>query len=212
MNVFFMCQQPASEGGETPIADTRKVLSSIDPAILEKFRSKKVLYRRTFRLGTGLTWQTAFGAESQSAVEEYCARRSITCTWTEDGDLRTAQVRDPIAIHPNTGEEVWFNHATFFHISTLQPDVRKALLSLAGPDNLPANSYYGDGAEIEPETMDLLRDAYHKHTIVFPWRAGDMLALDNMLMCHGRRPFSGQRRVLVAMSEEYSPDSDVRAG
>jgi hypothetical protein len=33
-----------------------------------------------------------------------------------------------------------------------------------------------------------------------PWRRGDLLLIDNMLTAHGRRPCTGDRRVLVAMS------------
>ncbi|MBD5633245.1 MAG: TauD/TfdA family dioxygenase, partial [Candidatus Eremiobacteraeota bacterium] len=32
-----------------------------------------------------------------------------------------------------------------------------------------------------------------------PWQRGDALWIDNMLACHGRSPFRGERRVLVAM-------------
>ncbi|MEV5548310.1 TauD/TfdA family dioxygenase [Streptomyces sp. NPDC052309] len=32
------------------------------------------------------------------------------------------------------------------------------------------------------------------------WAAGDLLLIDNVLVAHGRRPFTGRRRVLVAMS------------
>lgn len=34
-----------------------------------------------------------------------------------------------------------------------------------------------------------------------PWRAGDLMLIDNVLVAHGRRPFEGARRVLVAMSD-----------
>jgi len=33
------------------------------------------------------------------------------------------------------------------------------------------------------------------------WRTGDVLLVDNVLLAHGRRPFTGDRRVLVAMSD-----------
>jgi hypothetical protein len=33
------------------------------------------------------------------------------------------------------------------------------------------------------------------------WVAGDVLLIDNVLVAHGRRPFEGSRRVLVAMSD-----------
>ncbi len=35
---------------------------------------------------------------------------------------------------------------------------------------------------------------------LFEWRAGDLLVVDNVLAAHGRMPFSGARRVLLAMT------------
>jgi alpha-ketoglutarate-dependent taurine dioxygenase len=32
------------------------------------------------------------------------------------------------------------------------------------------------------------------------WNTGDLLVIDNVLVGHGRRPFTGSRRVLVAMT------------
>jgi hypothetical protein len=52
--------------------------------------------------------------------------------------------------------------------------------------------------------MDELRSAYLKETIFFPWRRGDVLFLDNMLMAHGRAPYTGPRKVLVGMADAVS--------
>jgi alpha-ketoglutarate-dependent taurine dioxygenase len=71
--------------------------------------------------------------------------------------LRTRAVRPALSRHPKTGEKLWFNHATFFHISTLAPDVRDALLAGFAGSELPANSFNGDGTEIEPEVAELAR-------------------------------------------------------
>jgi hypothetical protein len=58
--------------------------------------------------------------------------------------------------------------------------------------------------------MAALRDAYDQETVMFPWQAGDVLMLDNMLVAHGRAPFVGPRKVVVGMAETYGrPPSDA---
>jgi alpha-ketoglutarate-dependent taurine dioxygenase len=108
---------------------------------------------------------------------------------------------------------VWFNHGTFFHVSTLDPETRLALLAQVGEADLPNNTYYGDGSPIEPEVLDHLREAYRRETVSFPWEAGDVLMVDNMLVAHGRSPFAGPRQILVGMSHPISSDdlADVTA-
>jgi len=94
----------------------------------------------------------------------------------------------------------WFNHAAFFHVSTLDAPIRDALLSQFSEEDLPSNTYYGDGEPIEPGVLDQLRSAYSDATRVFAWQVGDLLLLDNMLMAHGREPFTGPRSILVGLA------------
>jgi alpha-ketoglutarate-dependent taurine dioxygenase len=99
---------------------------------------------------------------------------------------------------------VWFNHAAFFHVSTLEPSIREPLLAEFPEADLPHNTYYGDGSAIEPAVLDEIRAAYQQEMVIFPWQAGDILMLDNMLTAHGRMPFMGGRKVVVGMAEEFS--------
>jgi alpha-ketoglutarate-dependent taurine dioxygenase len=199
--IFFFCRQPAAERGETPIADVRRVLQRIDPEIRERFAQKGWMYVRNFGDGFGLAWPTVFQTDDRQKVEEHCAKSDIQIEWKEENRLRTRAVRPALSRHPKTGETVWFNHATFFHISTLEKDIRDGLLEEFGESDLPANTYYGDGSPIEPEVMEHLREAYRRETVSFPWQKGDLLLLDNMLVAHGRAPFSGARQILVGMAD-----------
>jgi alpha-ketoglutarate-dependent taurine dioxygenase len=204
LKIFFMCQQPAEHGGETPIVDCRRILARIDPPVRDRFLAKGWMYVRNFGGGVGLDWQTVFQTADRAAVERHCRDSGIEMEWTSGNRLRTRAVRPAVARHPKTGEPLWFNHATFFHLSTLGQQVRSALLAAFAEDELPANTYYGDGSPIESEALDQLRALYRDEAVSFAWRRGDVLLVDNMMVAHGRNPFRGERRIVVGMAEPVS--------
>jgi alpha-ketoglutarate-dependent taurine dioxygenase len=45
-----------------------------------------------------------------------------------------------------------------------------------------------------------IREVLENETIPRCWQTGDILILDNMLTAHGRMPFSGARRIALAMT------------
>src|SRR5262249_8210112 len=151
--------------------------------------------------GFGLSWQEVFQTSDKAAVEEHCRRNDIECEWKDGDRLRTRQVRQAVALHPQTGDLIWFNHAAFFHISTLDSPARELLLEEFREEDLPHNTYYGDGSPIENSVLDILREAYTQEKVTFTWQKGDVLLLDNMSVAHGREPFIGIRKVIVGMAE-----------
>ncbi|HVG20574.1 MAG TPA: TauD/TfdA family dioxygenase [Blastocatellia bacterium] len=203
LRIFFNCQTPPVDGGQTPIADVRRVLRRLAPTTVEKFERLKVMYVRNFGNSIGLEWQTVFQTASRTAAEDYCREAGYEFEWKEDGGLRTRRVGQAVAKHPKTGERLWFNHAAFFHVSTLGPSIREPLLAQFDEEDLPINTYYGDGSPIEPVVLDDLREAYRQETVTFNWEKGDILMLDNMLTAHGRLPYTGRRKILVGMSQPF---------
>lgn len=204
LKLIFCCITEAAQGGETPIADSGRIYNRIPASIREKFARKNVLYVRNYNDGFGLTWQDTFQTLDRNVVEEYCRQNNIEFIWKPDNRLRTRQIRRAIAQHPKTGEHVWFNHAAFFHVSSLDELMRDALMREFREEDLPYNTYYGDGDPIEDYVLDELRAAYQNEMIQFPWKKGDVMIIENMSVCHGRAPYSGPRKVVTAMAEPFS--------
>lgn len=212
LKIMFFCNQPAEQGGCTPIVNDRKFWDEISPAIKEPFIAKKIMYVRNYGEGVDISWQDAFQTRERSVVEEYCRSADISLEWRIRGRLRTKQVRHAVMKHPITGDTVWFNHSHLFHMSNLEPAVREALLEEFRDDELPRNAFYGDGSTIPSEVLDEIRRSYDRAAVRFTWQKGDLLLLDNVLASHGRDSFSGKRQVLVAMGQLCSSSGLVGAG
>lgn len=202
MRLGFLCLLPSAVGGNTPLADSRQVYEAIDPDIRQEFESKQVMYVRNYD-DIDLPWSEVFQTTERDDVEVYCRKNQIHFEWGDNNRLRTWQINQASERHPVTGEKVWFNQAHLFHVSNLSEQVRKDLLAMMDEKDLPRNSYFGDGSAIDAGMLDHIRGVYAEHLIEFPWQRQDLLLLDNMLYTHGRRPFEGNRKILVGMARPY---------
>ena len=204
MRILFFCSRAAAENGRTPLADSRKILARLSPAMVERFERLGVLYVRNYVPGLSLPWTEVFQTHDRGEVERYCASASVEFEWVDGERLRTRQRRPAVRRHPVSGERTWFNHALFFHVTSLPPEVSRSLRAAVPDADLPYNTYYGDGSPIDDATLRELRDAYDAETVRFDWENGDVLLLDNMLVAHGREPFTGPREVRAAMVDPYA--------
>lgn len=202
--ISFTCQRKAATGGDTPIADNRRILQHFPTDLIKRFEQHGVLYLRTYTPGLGVSWQTAFQTEDAREVERFCAERSIEVEWLPDGRLQTRQKRSAFQKHPVSREVLWFNHALFFHHTSLEPDIAKALIDAVGLDYLPTTTRFGNGEEFSEEDLAAMRGAVAREKRTFAWKEQDVLILDNMICQHGRDPFSGERSVLTIMGRPYS--------
>jgi len=204
LRIWFGCVQPAAQGGETPVVDSRKVYEQIEPSVRERFIEKQVMYVRNYGEGLGLDWQAVFKTAERAEVERICAETRVEFEWKRDGGLRTRAVRPAVIKHPRTGEWCWFTQAQHWHTSCLDPATRRSLYAIYREADLPRACYYGDGTPIEDEVMNGILAVYQKLEASFLWQEGDIMMLDNALAAHARNPFVGERQLLVAMGEMLS--------
>ncbi|TQV77366.1 hypothetical protein FLL45_05320 [Aliikangiella marina] len=202
--LYFCCVTAPQSSGHTLIADSRKVLADLHPSIVEEFSSKGVLYTRYLHSGHGIgpSWKETFECEDQKAFEKACVDKKIHYEWHENGGVALKQTAAGVINHPVTKQPVWFNQADQFHVSNLPDQVSSTLEMLTNGDKskYPTYAYFGDGSEIPLDMLNEIRRIFKKHTVYFEWQVGDLLLIDNVLTAHGRSPFKGERKVLVAMT------------
>jgi alpha-ketoglutarate-dependent taurine dioxygenase len=199
--LFFLCLVPAREGGATSLLDGRRLLDTLEPAAREAFLRKGLRYTRTFTPGIDVSWQDFFRTKTHAGVTAACRRARASHEWLPGGRLRVSQNAPAIARHPGTGERSFFNQIQLHHPSRLAPEVLESLLQLMPKEELPRNVTFGDGAPISDDLVEQISVLSEDLAVDHAWREGDVLAIENLLVAHARRPYAGDRRVLVAMGD-----------
>jgi alpha-ketoglutarate-dependent taurine dioxygenase len=205
--LYFACDIAPASGGETPLTDNAAVLARLPAALRDAFATRGFTLKRNFNKGFGLTWQDSFQTGDRREVETYCRGHDIEFEWRGGGVLATRQTWPAIRRNPRTGTLVWFSHAAFFHASSYHRDVMQGLVEACGPEELPYDTCFGDGTPISAQAVETIRAAIEAETDRFSWREGDVLMIDNMAVGHGRAPYTGERRILVAMTEPCCDDA-----
>lgn len=200
--IIFFCLSEPTTGGETPIVDGRRAYAAMPESLRVKFESLGVLYVKNMHgdsRGFGKSWMGHFETEDRAEVEAYLRASDISFEWQANGTLRTMVRRPGTMRHPITGDMVWFNQAHLWHVSNFDPRHREQLLRLHGEANLPTHAYFGDGSPIDTNDLDVVRKVLWDCAVSTPWRQSDLLLADNILAMHGRNPYTGPRKILVAM-------------
>jgi len=165
-------------------------------------------------------WHELFGTSDRMRVEEICRANDFEFEWLPEGRLRLVNVQPAVRPHPVTSEPVWFNHSQVFHLSQAEGEYRRiarrqdrlrmlglvlvartlarAQRLMVPEDDLAMNCTYGDGSVIPLEDIEVVRDAIWKNLRIYRWQRGDVVWLDNRAISHGRMPYRGPRRVVVA--------------
>lgn len=225
---FSCLVEPAEGSGETPLCDFRRVLADLDPDLVRRFEDRGIRIVRNYagRDSTSRLnpfqlkrWDEMFLTTDRQAVETRCRQEGFEPVWTGSNGLRLISTQEVTRTHPETGLPVWHNHVTTFHpsqaagefrrIHALRPTLKHwALLQVARlleflerrrpADELAMHCTHRDGTPMDDADVEAIREAVWKHLVVFPWKTGDVVAIDNFAVSHGRLPYSGPRQIAVA--------------
>jgi alpha-ketoglutarate-dependent taurine dioxygenase len=223
--ISFFCLVEPRRYGETPLFDSRAAAIALDPGVRAKLEEKKVCYRRRLpkkRPGwapvMNRDWEEAFGTRDRDEIEAMVTAQGMTCHWHPNGRvLHTENVVNPLPRHPDTGDQC-LNLQAFHRTSILQDldevrsrqsrlhnaSLKMGLRILYALDVMPMQILYGDRTPIPADEMAEIRRATWDHSVLFRWKKGDVLVLDNILTGHGRMNVEGPRKILASFADPVS--------
>ena len=200
---WFFCELPSPVGGATPIVDCREMYRRLPADLAAQFETKGLRYVRTFNDKLDVSWRDFFKTDSRDEVEARLRASGTDFTWLDEDTLQTRELCPAVIAHPVTGERSFFNQVQLHHTACLDPEVRRDLLDIVGPQRMPRQVTFGDGSPISDDVMALIGALYEACAVRFSWRQGDIVMLDNMLAAHARDPFEGPRKIVVAMGDMF---------
>lgn len=123
---FGALKAPRAIGGETALADFRKVYQALPKKLRQKLQSKKLRYTRTHKnvgermthdVAAMMSWSELFGTNNKTEVERLTAAENTPMRWEgRNHDIFVSEFEtEAFQLHPQTDETVWFNHAQVFH-------------------------------------------------------------------------------------------------
>lgn len=213
-HIYFFCEIAPQAGGQTIIADGRKILEALNEKVRRRFSANQLKYvshywgkswlmEKIQRLKKGhKSWMDAFETNSPPEVEKQCKENDFFFRWHKSW-LEVQQVCPAIIQHPVTNENVWFNQA---HLYDFNPRLigkwsyLACKLLYAKSHTKYHEIYFDDNNRIKREDLYHVMDVLDQQTVYFEWQRGDFLVLDNVLAMHGRAPFKGPRRILTALT------------
>lgn len=132
----------------------------------------------------GRSWGSTLRVDSKSAAESKLASLGYQWEWLDDGGLRATTPVLPAIRKLVDGREVFFN---------------QLIAAFRGWKDTHRSIAFGDMSTIESADMEHVCATADALTFDMPWQDGDVVLVDNFLVMHGRRPFSGTRRILVSL-------------
>ena len=103
--------------------------------------------------------------------------------------------------HPVTGVKTWFNQV-YNHNNTHENSMPRFIGADIPDDKMPRHTLYGNG-RLNQKCCNIcghLRATAWACAVGFKWQRGDLLALDNLTVLHGRLGFTGDRKILVYLN------------
>jgi len=136
----------------------------------------------------GRSWQSTLRASTPGQAEERLKALGYSWAWLDEGCLRATTPVLPAVRRLADGRTSFFNQLI------------AAFQGWKDERNDPAKSItFGDGTFLDRDAVNVATRLGEELSFNVPWQRGDVALVDNFVTMHGRRAFTGTRKVLASL-------------
>jgi hypothetical protein len=202
--VFFYCETPAQSGGQTPIIDSTKVYRFANdtyPDFIETLKQHGARYIRTLPAEDdpsspiGRSYKNTWNVSSEAELDEKLSKiDGCEWEWLPDGSVR-------VTTEPVPAIRLVTDHAqnNIFQWTFANSIVAAFLGWQDSRNNRHEALLFGNNERMPEEVLQGIADFMQENRVMYTWKKGDVMALNNRLVMHSRNPFEGKRRVLASI-------------
>lgn len=200
--LLFFCEQAAETGGATPLCRSDILWNRLEkecPEFARQCEAKGLRYTNVMpdaddpQSGMGRSWRSTFHATDAAAAEARMSKLGYQWQWLDQDCLKATTPVLPAVRQLPDGRKVFFNQliAAFKGWSDQRNDPTKAIT-------------FGDGTPMDAQGVMTAADIGEELSFDVPWQTGDVALVDNYVAMHGRRTFTGTRKVLASLVAKQS--------
>ena len=208
--ILFGCTEIPASGGDTVIADNRRVSEDIkNTPTGQRISARGIRYIRNFSdanrpqsIPSTKSWQEAFDISERAQLEDYCREKDWQLLQRDDGSVQVSYAEIGYEYDPKSDLNLLF---------TSMARLGRAFDDWPPYNELPNEQRpyhmtYADGEDFSAEDLAVLSDAFARYSVPLPWQPGDIAFLDNLAWPHARPPYElapgERRRIGVLVSEQ----------
>lgn len=208
--IFFFCDEPAAEGGETALIDSTLVYRFVKenhPSFMEKLTAYGAKYIRTLTKADdptspiGRSYFNTYAVETKEELEaKLNSINGLKYEWLPgpDEELRVTSEAVPAVklIREHEKSAVYqhtFHNAVIAAFTGWQDDRNDRLKAVR----------FGNDEEMPRDVLESIASYMEAKKISYRWKKGDIFCLNNRLVMHSRNPFvhpqGSTRKVYASM-------------
>ncbi len=193
--LFFHCQRPAREGGETTLCDGVALWETLSGDIRRRFLASPIEYIR--RHGPD-TWRRLYQTKQPERVAAICDSHGIRFDYDGKTDSVVTRFACPAMIDTPRGTAFINNFLPFAARELDNPLPLTSVVRFSDEPDAPID------AGLVREVLDVSERLALRHV----WKTGDVIVIDNCTVLHGRQRITDpNRRVLLRMAMARSVPS-----